>query len=203
MKSKKALVAVAFLLANPFRTDKLLLSLHLNNNELYCTNYKLVIYFVFLNHVHVKESFIGANFLFGNNLIIVCGSEKLKNKKKTPTLILLDHINNSTLAFPWQLPSKKQFNLSRCNFWGSHCSWSVKSHVDTCRVGMGQGAWKKDIWMNIDISLAPCGVSTGGTRACKTLTEERPPPVTETLLLFFFFPTRMKYSTLFYEQRSK
>lgn len=56
----------------------------------------------------------------------------------------------------------------------------------------------KDIWMNIDISLAPCGVSAGGTRACKTLTKERSPPVTEIFLLFyFFFPTRMQYSTLF------
>lgn len=47
----------------------------------------------------------------------------------------------------------------------------------------------KDIWMNIDISLAPCGVSAGGTRACKTLTKERSPPVTEIFLCFFFFFT--------------
>lgn len=45
----------------------------------------------------------------------------------------------------------------------------------------------KDIWMNIDISLAPCGVSAGGTRACKTLTKERSPPVTEIFLFSFSF----------------
>lgn len=48
---------------------------------------------------------MGANFKFGNILIIVCSSEK-KIKEKV-TSILLHHINNSTIAFPWQRLSKK------------------------------------------------------------------------------------------------
>lgn len=43
----------------------------------------------------------------------------------------------------------------------------------------------KDIWMNIDISLAPCGVSAGGMGACKTLTKEWLPPVTDIFLSVF------------------
>lgn len=45
-----------FSAGKPFRIDKLLLFLSLHNNELHRTNYKLVTYFVFLNHVHVKQS---------------------------------------------------------------------------------------------------------------------------------------------------
>lgn len=51
-----------------------------------------------------------------------------------------------------------------------------------------------DIWMNIDISLAPCGVSAGVTRACKTLTKKQSLPVTEVFL--FLSPSAVQFCLL-------
>lgn len=126
-----------------------------------------VIYFSLIIHIHESQINLWMHFIGRGHMIII------KSMQKQEKLVLWHQINNSTFALPGHRPSKKQFNLSRCNFWGTDCSWSVKSHVDTCRVKLDPGVLKKDIWMNIDISLAPCGVCAGGARACKTFTEER------------------------------
>lgn len=127
-------------------------------------------------------------------LIIVCSSENVKEKTRC------NRIKNSTLVFPSQLLSKKQFNLSHYNFWSSHCSWSVKSHVDTCRVGMARGLGKC-VWMNIDISLAPSGVSSVGMKACKTLTKEHLPQDTDCFFSNLSHMNAVQYSLLDRDQR--
>ena len=146
MKSKCSVGGVAFLLANLLELTNCdcFRAYIIMNYTTQSTSLWHILSFLIM---FVWNSLYRCRSFLGGRLIIVCSSDKLKNKKgkKKKTPIPLDGINNSTLAFPWQLLSKKQFNLSRCNFWGSHCSWSVKSHVDTCRAGIGQGAWKRHL----------------------------------------------------------
>lgn len=100
-------------------------------------------------------------------VLIVCSWEHKNTHTHAHCWIMLI-IQPAQLLSKMKKKKKKLFAFSCCNFWGSDCSWSVKSHVDTCHVGMARGLGKY-IWMNIDISLAPCGVSSGERNACKTL----------------------------------
>lgn len=143
---------------------------------------------------------IGAYILFGKIKIIVCNSEKITEQGKTKQTPV--HINNSSLAFPWQPVSKKQFNLSRV-ISGAAIVAEVWSHMLTHVVSEWARGLGKDIWMNIDISLAPCGVSAGGMRACETLKNGCRQSLKYVFFFFSSFPTECSTVLSFFQQWSK
>lgn len=97
------------------------------------------------------------------------------------------------------------FQAKRNSIWAAVISGAaivaeVWSHMLTHVVSEWARGLGKYIWMNIDISLAPCGVSSEGMRACKTLTKEQSPLVIEIVPPLFISSTRMQYSAFLWTE---